>query len=141
MKIGFTGTQFGMTTKQKDSLLRVLTYTLKTNSISLQSFHHGDCIGADKQAHDIAHELSISIYIYPPTNDSKRAFCRNYIKLYVSKPYLERNRDIVNDCDLLIACPKSDKEELRSGTWSTIRYARSQNKEVIILSPEVLWHE
>ena len=41
------------------------------------------------------------------------------------KSYLHRNIDIIKNSSLLIACPvDKNKEELRSGTWSTIRQAR-----------------
>ena len=53
--------------------------------------------------------------------------------MYAEKRYLERNRDIVDACDILIACPRTLKEELRSGTWATVRYARKVGKPVAIL--------
>lgn len=34
------------------------------------------------------------------------------------------------------AAPKDFKEELRSGTWATIRYAVKQQKRVIIIFPD-----
>ena len=50
------------------------------------------------------------------------------------KPYLKRNEDIVNKCDVLIACPiDKNKEILRSGTWATIRKARKLNKTIYLL--------
>jgi predicted Rossmann fold nucleotide-binding protein DprA/Smf involved in DNA uptake len=45
---------------------------------------------------------------------------------------LVRNRAIVNSSGLLIAAPAGE-EILRSGTWSTVRYARSKDKRVRIL--------
>jgi len=52
------------------------------------------------------------------------------------KPPLVRNRDIVDECDLLVACPGSDHEELRSGTWACIRYARKVKRKTIIIWPD-----
>jgi len=50
------------------------------------------------------------------------------------KTYLERNLDIVKNSSLLIACPiNKNKEELRSGTWSTIRKARKHKLTIYIL--------
>lgn len=50
------------------------------------------------------------------------------------KPYLQRNLDIIKNSSILIACPvNKNKEELRSGTWSTIRRAKKEKIQVIIL--------
>lgn len=52
------------------------------------------------------------------------------------KAYLDRIKDIVDMSDILIATPESVKEVLRSGTWSTVRYAKRAGKEVIICNPD-----
>ena len=51
------------------------------------------------------------------------------------RDYLDRNKDIVNNCDLLIAAPKENTEVLRSGTWSTVRYAKQLGVTVVIIEP------
>lgn len=51
------------------------------------------------------------------------------------KPYLVRNKDIVNASEGMLAAPRGP-EELRSGTWSTIRYARKCRKKVLIMWPD-----
>ena len=73
----------------------------------------------------------MSIIIHPPKDDKLRAFCKseNIMKQY---DYLKRNKNIVNGCNILIACPIDNKPVLRSGTWSTIRYAEKINKKVMI---------
>lgn len=126
--IGFTGTRQDMTRKQKRELEEVLT-DIPGEVI----FHHGDCIGADAQAHRIALK-TCTIAIHPPTDSKYRAFCKDYLHIFKPRPYLGRNRDIVNSCSLIIACPKGE-EKLRSGTWSTIRYAKKQKKELLIIKP------
>jgi hypothetical protein len=50
-------------------------------------------------------------------------------------PPLERNRNIVDVVDVLLAAPKGP-EELRSGTWSTVRYCRKVQKPLAILWPD-----
>ena len=50
------------------------------------------------------------------------------------KPYLDRNRDIVDACEVLLATPDGP-ERLRSGTWSTVRYARKIGKPVEVRLP------
>jgi len=128
--IGFTGTQQGMTQKQKDALFVILR-DCGTDFI----FHHGDCLGADEEAHEIVRPFQGNwIVIHPPINEIKRAWFHGD-EILKSKEYLVRNHDIVDACEVLIAAPKTDDEELRSGTWATVRYARKQRRVVIILSP------
>jgi hypothetical protein len=130
MKVGFTGTRKGMTDEQEFELIKLLV------ELRPIEFHHGDCIGADEEAHHMARDFdNCQIIIHPPIDNTYRAFCENDVIL-PPKPYKERNHDIVNASDLLIASPKSFNEERRSGTWSTIRYAKKQGKKVIILEPK-----
>ena len=49
---------------------------------------------------------------------------------------LARNRIIAARCDALLACPAEPDEQLRSGTWSTIRYARKAGKPITIIRPD-----
>lgn len=99
---------------------------------------HGDCIGADKEFHDIAVKLGLSKTIgkRPCNIKNKRAFTEEGTWLAEPEPPLDRNKKIVDDGTLLIACPKKFVEELRSGTWATIRYARKKNKDIIIIFPD-----
>ena len=126
MIAGFTGTQIGMTDKQKETFKKLIE--------KCDELHHGDCVGADSDAHNIAKELGKRVHIHPPINSSKRAFNDGDI-LNNPKEYLDRNHDIVDSSDFLIATPKGMNEELRSGTWATIRYARKRNKKVVIIYP------
>lgn len=122
LKIGFTGTRQGMSKAQLDQfevLMRVLQSAGRVSSAPFE-FHHGNADGADTQARytavvlfdfeDVPHEIK--------RGDSP----------------LVRDREIANVCDILIAAPLTDKEELRSGTWATVRYARDAGKPVIMLS-------
>lgn len=136
MIIGFTGSSEGMTEEQAKALwawLGLLKQELKTDQEEME-FHHGDCIGADSDAHDLARILKYKTVAHPPINESKRAFKKADVILK-EKKYLDRNQDIAEVCDVLLATPKEAKEILRSGTWSTVRRARKLHKEVIILSP------
>jgi hypothetical protein len=123
MKIGFTGTQTGMSQHQKEQ------FVLKLFELGITEFHHGDCVGADAEAHDIVREFFpvAKIETHPCNITSKRAFKKADV-VHLVKPPLDRNKDIVDATDLLIGAPKEDTEVLRSGTWSTIRYARKINK-------------
>ena len=128
MSLGFTGTQVGLTGPQRNTLKYIL------NSFYEKEFkiRHGDCIGADEEANNLAREIGFKTIAHPPINSVKRAFCSVDQEL-PAKEYLERNHDIVNYSRVLIACPKEAQEVLRSGTWATIRYARKQKKETIII--------
>lgn len=130
MRVGFTGTQEGMTEEQIAVLL------LMIKSMTPFEFHHGDCVGSDAEAHVIVHALGIPICIHPPMDTKKRAFCDGAREIRAPLPYLERNKEIVVFSDVLIATPKSKQEHLRSGTWSTVRYARQRGKTVWIINPD-----
>lgn len=127
---GFTGTQSGMTAKQHRATRTLFPILF---GITGREFHHGDCTGADDEAHWIARECGVLVHVHPPNNRSKRAFCKGD-RYSPSAPYLERNHHIVDATLALVATPKG-AEELRSGTWSTVRYARKLTRPLYIVQP------
>lgn len=131
MHVGFTGTQYGMTEAQETTLQRLLTELPNAPHV----LHHGDCVGADEQAHMIAGQLGFTTMGHPPVNESKRAFtvCTGWRQ---AKEYLVRNRDIVGECEVVFATPAQAGEQLRSGTWATVRYARLLHRPVHIIAPD-----
>jgi len=131
-RVGFTGTRKGMTDKQKQQLKALV------QSFHSGEFHYGDCVGADAEAATIFHELNWELCCHPPDNPSLRANLpgKFYHKSVAPpRPYLERNKDIVRLSEVLIAAPETSREELRSGTWATVRYARKKGIPVFILKP------
>lgn len=130
LHFGFTGTQHGMTEEQKQTLRTRLAIVGKAGDV----FHHGDCIGADAEACEIAREMGFRIVQHPPLDDSKRAFTRAD-EVREPKAYLDRNHDIVNESMMLFVCPRTAKEELRSGTWATYRYAKTTTTVVNVIYP------
>ena len=52
------------------------------------------------------------------------------------KKPLIRNRDIVRETAVLIATPEQTIEQLRSGTWATVRYARKMNRPTVLIFPD-----
>jgi hypothetical protein len=134
MKIGFTGTRYGLTSQQRNELNRIL------RSKGTEQFHHGDCRGADWEAHHLARRLLIPVVLHPPVENTARAHCRGWDISRVPLPYLERNRAIVDETDELIACPRTYTEEAepRSGTWYTVRYAARIGRPVLIILPDGL---
>ena len=133
MIFGFTGTRQGMSRIQKTFLISAMMLAKP------KEFHHGDCVGADADAHKIIRNWVpiCRIVIHPPGSITDRAFCEGD-EARPMKPYLVRNRNIVDSCDVLIAAPLGEDEEWRSGTWSTIRYARKRGTKVYILKRNVI---
>lgn len=130
MVAGFTGSQKGCTEAQR---LRFLTLI---SDFAPSEGRHGDCVGADSEFHAECLKLGIPIVIHPPENPSKRALNAGAALVLPPEDYLVRNRAIVDASDLLIACPGDTQELLRSGVWSTVRYARKNGKRVVIIFPD-----
>lgn len=135
MNLGFTGTQHGMTPAQQNAVLALLA-KIKTRFPEIE-LHHGDCIGSDTEMHQAFQRImgpDAKIIIHPPTNDAKRSFCKPAQEME-AKPYLDRNRDIVDATDGMIATPGEAVEQVRSGTWSTVRYALRKGRKVSLVLP------
>jgi len=134
MVIGFTGTRKGITEYQFNRLMERLGDIMdNAKEGEIVEFHHGDCVGADAQAAEMAHSVGMRIVSHPPFLSVRRAYAHSDETLPV-KGYKARNRDIVNVCDILLACPEGC-ETMRSGTWYTIRIAYRTNKSIVIFMP------
>lgn len=126
---GFTGNQDGMTKQQKKAFRKLLI------EHGITEFHHGDCVGSDADAHLIAKTLGLSIVKHPPVDEKKRAFCKGGREL-PAKPYLPRNKDIVKASSIMFATPRSFNEVVRSGTWSTVRFATNLQRKMLVIYPD-----
>lgn len=73
--------------------------------------------------------MNYYFYIERFTYFMKIFVCTYTITMMNFQNYLQRNKDIVNNCKYLIACPYSNKEQFSSGVWSTIRYAKKLIKK------------
>lgn len=142
LKLGFTGTQTGMTDFQEERLNAHLHRWIK--KYKKLEIHHGDCIGADEEFHKIcitywenAYPGATSVVLHPPLVSAKRAYT-TWVRQREETPldYLARNHKIVEAVDGMLGAPKGMEEELRSGTWATIRYAKKIEKPLIVLWPE-----
>jgi hypothetical protein len=127
--VGFSGTQDGMTFEQ----IQRVDYTLE-DKLMIMRAHHGDCIGGDEQFHKLSRLNGLLVIGHPPINSSKRAFC-DFDEERVPEEYLVRNKLIVDESDSMIFAPKGE-EELRSGTWSTVRYAKKNEVPGTIVWPD-----
>lgn len=139
MKIGFTGTQEGMTISQRGALEEYLeTLAYNGNEFVPIEVHHGLCIGADRQFHSLCVSMGFNIVGHPPKNTSKMAEfnLKEFVRLEEPKEYLDRNSDIVKDTECLFVCPKGFQEETRSGTWATFRRALWANKPRVVFFPD-----
>jgi hypothetical protein len=141
-KFGFTGTREGMTDFQREAFQRFIREVLVVPA-SFEEFHHGCCVGADVDAVLLLDAMGVrtpdlKIIGHPPTDGKlvSKAACSRSDVLCDPEPYLDRNKSIVNACDMLIACPKGPEEQ-RSGTWSTIRYAKKNNVGMVIIYPDI----
>lgn len=145
MIVGFTGTRHGMTVPQYIRATDYLRFDLGGQVVD--RIHHGCCLGAD--AEFVLGVIRARVGATPdrqwaelhahPSN-LRGMTCEDTLAhsavQYAPTDPLERNRIIVTKCDLLIACPQYRTEEQRSGTWSTIRYARKIGRRHVIVWPD-----
>lgn len=128
-KIGFTGTRAGLTRVQRHSLSDFLI------SLGPSEIHYGDCTGADYEMWMLCKAFGFRTVSHPPDVDLFRMFTpADY--MWEPKPYLDRNKDIVSETRLLLACSRGMEEVTRSGTWSTVRYARRLSRPVVLFYPD-----
>jgi hypothetical protein len=129
--IGITGTRKGANEAQ---LYRVMGFLSLFRYNPEMVLHHGDCVGVDAQVAAIAKGFGFKIVGHPPDKDEFRAYFPSD-ETRQPFPYLIRNRHIIDECQTLIAVPKETVEQLRSGTWATIRFARSVEKPIKMVMP------
>lgn len=112
-------------TSAQDEQLAWLLDSVFVRTAGAHEFHHGACDGADLEAATIAAAIEGFRYdvISHPAVRGKE---------------LQRDRELVSVVDIMIAAPLTDQEQLRSGTWATVRYTRKAGKPVIMLSRQRL---
>lgn len=134
--IGFTGARRGLTAAQ----LEALRGWLEVNLVGGEVVHHGACVGADEQFADVVSCLPHVDHVYAHPSDVPGTTSDLALSLADEvceiRPPLARNKDIVALVDVLLACPAGMAEELRSGTWATVRYARKAGKRILIFWPD-----
>jgi hypothetical protein len=140
-RVGFTGTSQGMLQMQKDQVREYLnSYRVRFPQGWLE-FRHGLCIGADEQAAAIAKELGWRVIAHPgfsPRNPDSRLFRSDFAgndTVFSERPFIARDKDIVNATQEMIAAPLTAEEQIRSGTWTTVRYARKKKRKIHFALP------
>ena len=126
-----------MGTSQKTELEALLK---KLKEEGFDEFHHGLCIGADEQAAMLAKELGYRVIAHPglahdPTNLQYRSQWTGSDETTEAKPFIERDREMVDITERLIATPLTRAEVIRSGTWTTVRYARTVSRIIDLILP------
>lgn len=145
--VAFTGPRTGLSKEQKILLEQILKGYFHGMSGPVKLLMHGDCIGADAEVHDLfvkgKREYGRRVVMFPSNMKRQRAFC-NHLRMEKGVEYntkgpanaLERNKKMVDKAMLVIACPSGTVEKLRSGTWSTIRYARKIRTPIVVIYPD-----
>lgn len=121
MHIGVTATRWGATEQQLDVFSYIFT------KLKGKWLHQGMCEGGDTQAHDLIRETrgdGITKIKGHPSLDKGHEVARDCEEMAEPKGHLDRNRDIVDESDVMIAMPHTAEEQKRGGTWYTIRHAK-----------------
>lgn len=137
MEVGFTGSRRGMAPLARGKVQALLMlYFVHTISCTL---HHGDCVGSDEEVEKLASDLGYYTMAYPASDVAERWLAKTASHLTRDPmPALQRNEFIVAESDVLIATVQGftpNAEQLRSGTWATIRYAKKEDCPIWLVNP------
>jgi hypothetical protein len=133
--VGFTGTRSGMTPAQAEAVDALLARLAAADPTRPLCGLHGDCLGADADFDAICKRRRIPVKLRPSSLPDMRARCDSEA-IAEPRPPLSRNREIVADSDVLIACPFSGAEIVRSGVWATIRAMRRHRRPIYVVAPD-----
>lgn len=137
--IGFTGARDGMTHAQISTMIKLLM-RIYAKTMCMSKGEHGDCVGADADFDALCRGLGIPTECRPCTLESLRAHTPA-VQLAEPVAPMQRNRDVVADSDLLLACPPNFKRIARgSGTWATIGFAEEKGIDVHVVYPDGTIH-
>ena len=138
LHIGFSGTRCGMTLLQRRAVYRVFRwYRDNRNAITV---HHGSCVGADAEAHDIARMLGLAVALHPGVSadgsSPLRAECAMLEGERVWRPasYGVRNQAITACTGVLVAATGDGTED--RGTSHAISCAVKLERPVVIVSAD-----
>lgn len=133
--IGMTASRFGFSDMQNRRVDEILDFYADFIGI------HGDCKGGDEQFDRKCKTRGKIRWAYPGfpagrTNDFRwRAWC-DCEKIFEPRPFMVRNRHIVEACDLLIGCPQNGSPS--SGTNLTIKLAKQLRKNHVVIDRQGL---
>ena len=138
MKLGFTGSRMGMTAAQAATFKRLIS----EENVTL--FVHGDCVGADAEAHDMIEAIKpeVNIVVAPSLNATLRAWRKPRTGvLCEARASVDRNRAIAVMCEMLVATPRQRVVStsgfiLPSGTEQTINFALDYGRPVRVIKED-----
>lgn len=135
MSIGFTGTRQGLTLSQMAVLTAVLEEHYRDGE---REFHHGGCKGADAQASVVADAIGYEPIVVHPADDVGEVWVgkSTWTHRWEPAPALARNHDIVDCATAMVACPGGPERRRGSGTWATIRYAKTKRRPLTTIWPD-----
>jgi hypothetical protein len=133
--VGFTGARDGMTPAQAHAVDVLLARLADGHPTRALCGLHGDCVGADAEFDALCKRRAIPVKIRPASIPGMRAGCDSEA-IAEPRPPLVRNREIVADSEVLLACPRTREEVLRSGVWATIRAMRRKGGPVYLVAPD-----
>ena len=134
MKIGFTGTREGMSWQQQNEIGHLLESHFDWNDELVNQVHHGECIGADSDFHELARLGGWDIWGHPSDLATRNADLAGFTFQFEPSKPIERNHHIVDQTEFMVGAPKG-LEYVRSGTWSAIRWARKRQRYIFIVYP------
>lgn len=136
MILGFTGTRGGWTKVQREVIRQCL-------GALPELVLHGGAEGSDEEFDVLLREAGMpgaGIAIYAMAHRMEfwqaRIPAADLVLTRSEWAPLSRNKFIAKECDHLLVTPFEMEEVLRSGTWATVRYARSFGKPITIILPD-----
>lgn len=136
LHVGFSGTRYGMTLEQRRAVYKVFRwYRDNRNAITV---HHGSCVGADAEAHDIARMLGLAVSLHPRVSEDcsscLRAECamREGERVWRPASYAVRSQTIAACTGVLVAAPHGERSS--RGTNHAISCAVRLGRPVVVVS-------
>lgn len=128
MILGVSGTRSRPSDMQIAFLEKAISYS------EVIEVHHGDCVGLDNWAHNLAIKHHKLIVVHPPDVEKWRAYCTNKnATILPVKWYTNRNLDIILASDICLAFPFSREWASSRGTYNFVDVATKHKKSLIIV--------
>lgn len=133
-QIGFTGTRHGMTPSQRSAVMAIVEEVTRGAGFVA---HHGDCVGADAEFHDLCRMNPHSvIVVHPgPLDDLPNQAGRVGDSRRENFSHMRRNKNIVMSSTVMIAAPFEAVEQTYGGTWKTVEMTRKAKRPLVIVWP------